>query len=103
MPHRLSPLPCLPFRLIERIVWGWRVWYGFHFRPPSSASIASDAVAETFQLRIPAPTKRVSAEPKSIIDMNFSAPAGDAEVCLVLDEVIEAPETGVGGHVTGVN
>lgn len=51
-------------------------------------------------MRIPAPTKRVPAEPESIIDMHLSAGAGDAKVGLVFDKVMEALEAGVGGHVT---
>lgn len=69
-------------------------------RSPSATSIATDAVRETLQLRIPAPTKRVPAEPESIIDVHLSAGTGDAKVGLVFDEVMEALEAGVRGHVT---
>ena len=55
---------------------------------------------ETLQLRIPAPTKRVPTEPESIIDMHLSAGAGDAEIGLVFDEIVEALKAGVGGHFT---
>ncbi|CCC05703.1 unnamed protein product [Sordaria macrospora k-hell] len=60
----------------------------------------TDAVRETLQLRIPAPTKRVPTEPESIIDMHLSAGAGDAEIGLVFDEIVEALKAGVGGHFT---
>ena len=74
----------------RRIGNGAKVWSS------SAASVASDPVGKCLKLSVPVTAHGVPAEACGIINVDLTAPTSDAQVGLVLDEIVEAVEPRIG-------
>lgn len=97
-----TPHQSLPFIFAsrERISWRRRIGNGFEVWSSSSTRIAFDPVSERLQVGVPVTAHGISAEPNRVVDVDPATGTGDAQVRLMLDEIVEALEPGIGRHVT---